>query len=232
MFANSQTFWRCRAVPLRILGQFADGPHSKYPLTTEARSALQWMKQHLTTSAPRAVTSTTHPPILVFTDGACEPAGGGGICATVGGVIIDPVSGRRECFGDELPLMLCQILGLKSDTQVIGQAELLPVLIAKLLWSTLPAGRQAIYFIDNNSARYSLIKGYSPILASGRIVGQCWSTDAAAGSTSWYARAPSPSNLSDGPSRLDFSGQAVVGWPYRIALQLWWETVGRVVSQF
>ena len=54
------------------------------------------------------------------------------------------------------------------------------------------------------TARQSLIKGYSPILTSCRILGEAAIADVDLQAFSWYARVPSPSNVADPASRLDF----------------------------
>ena len=88
--------------------------------------------------------------------------------------------------------------------QVIGQAELLPVLIAARLWSRRLRGRRVISYIDNDSARFALINGASPNESSLRVLWDYYSILCELGSLAWYARVPSPSNPGDGPSRLDF----------------------------
>ena len=85
---------------------------------------------------------------------------------------------------------------------LIGQAELLPVLLAKHTWSDVFQNRRCFEFVDNNSARYSLVNGYSPVLDSSQIISDVWLYDATQGVSSWYARVPTSSNVADGPSRL------------------------------
>ena len=59
-----------------------------------------------------------------------------------------------------------------------------------------------IYFIDNDSARFALIRHYSPHEASADIIWQAAAMDIEARSSSWYARVASASNVADAPSRL------------------------------
>jgi len=92
-----------------------------------------------------------------------------------------------------------------DKTQLIGQAELLPVLLAKLMWSDKFLNRSCIIFIDNNSARYGLIRGYSPVRESAALIHETWLVDARLGCASWYARVPTASNIADDPSRLSFT---------------------------
>ena len=99
--------------------------------------------------------------------------------------------------------------GVKS--QVIGQAEILPVVLARTTWPEYLNDAPNFTFVDNNSARYALISGYSPVLESARLVSESWKLDAKVSALSWFARVPSPSNIADGPSRLDFS--ELEAWP-------------------
>ena len=107
---------------------------------------------------------------------------------------------------DQLMSTAAAALALTSkvgQTQIIGQAELLPVLVAKIIWRRYLKNRRVIYFIDNDSARLALVRGYSPVLTSLTIIMRCAHQDSLSRSSSWYARVPTKSNIGDGPSRLD-----------------------------
>ena len=167
-------------------------------ITEELRRGLEWLVQHFKTAEPRTVEAgCDKPPVIVFTDGACEEDG-----TTVGGVLYVP--GRApECFGAKLSEETTAVWKTKLDqTQVIGQAEIFPLLIARLTWGERLAGRRVIYFVDNESARIGLVRAYSPVLPSLSIILSCLHWDYAHNSQGWYARVPSYSNISDGPSRL------------------------------
>ena len=90
----------------------------------------------------------------------------------------------------------------QDQVQVIGQAELFPLVVARLTWAERLCGRRVLFFIDNDSARQALIKSYSPVLASLRIVLDCLKWDMDNQSNAWYARVPTASNIADGPSRM------------------------------
>jgi len=139
-------------------------------------------------------------PVIIFTDGACEAE-----CTSIGGVLFSP-TGRVQCFGLELPSSLVDSWkSHKDQLQVIGQAEILPVLVAKQTWKEELRGKRAIFFIDNESARIALVRAYSPVLASLRILMACLKSDQDLESKSWYARVPTFSNIADGPSRLEYT---------------------------
>ena len=120
------------------------------------------------------------------------------ICA----LIIAPGRGA-QCFGAKISSATLELWKTKLDqVQVIGQAELFPLLISRLTWNDWIAGERVLYFIDNESSRLCMIKGYSPVLPSLQIVMQCLSWDYKHDSSGWYARVPSLSNPGDDPSRL------------------------------
>jgi len=118
-----------------------------------------------------------------------------------------------------VPAEVLEALGLQGQSQTVGQAELLPVWIAKRVWADSLRGVHLLTFLDNDSARFALVAGYSPALASARIVGEAAVSDAALGVHQWVARVPSESNPADAPSRLDFEAPEVQHMP-RIPLPL------------
>ena len=112
-----------------------------------------------------------------------------------------------QCFGCQVhPSTINEWKTKLDQTQVIGQAEIYPVLVARLTWAKYLEGRRVIYFIDNESARLSLVKSYSPVLPSLKIVMQCIEWDFDHCSNSWYARVPTVCSISDGPSRMRIDG--------------------------
>jgi len=110
-----------------------------------------------------------------------------------------------ECFGAVVSEASAnQWRSSAVQEQVIGQAELAPVLVARLTWAERLRNRKVLYFVDNESARLALVRAYSPVLASLEFVLRCHNFDA-----EWDARAPSPSNIGDAPSRMKVSKDLV-----------------------
>lgn len=72
----------------------------------------------------------------------------------------------------------------------MGQAEIFPVLVAKLTWSKHLEGRHVIVFMDNERAKIALIGAYSPVLASLKLVMECSVWDYHNNCASWYTRVP------------------------------------------
>ena len=92
-----------------------------------------------------------------------------------------------------------------GQRQVIGQAELLPVVVAKMTFPDLLRNRRVLVFIDNEAARIGLVRCYSPSLPSLRLIAHAVSLDLVLGCQCWYARVPTKANPADLPSRLTFS---------------------------
>jgi len=172
-------------------------------VTEELAHALNWTLTELEKAIPKRIgPPRQEPPVLVLLDGACEES-----CTSIGGVLIVP-GGVVECFGTEVPHSIVAQWKTRPDQkQVIGQAEIFPALVARLTWSRHLRNRRVLYFIDNESARQALVKCYSPVLPSLRMITSCLAWDQANNSNAWYVRVPTHSNVADGPSRLAFTRQ-------------------------
>ena len=88
-----------------------------------------------------------------------------------------------------------------SKQQIVGQAEILPCLMARLICGQRLTGRAALNYVDNEAARFALIKGGSPTMDSAWLAMSFWRADSDLLCHSWFERVPSASNISDGPSR-------------------------------
>ena len=106
-------------------------------------------------------------------------------------------------FGCPLDPDVVRAWSSKGGTQVIGQTELAPAAVARLNWPELLGNARVIHFVDNDSARYALIRGSSPCLESAWLVQSSWTDENEIDCRSWIARVPSRSNIADGPSRGD-----------------------------
>eukprot|EP00971_Amphidinium_carterae_P199115 3951599-Amphidinium_carterae.1 len=85
--------------------------------------------------------------------------------------------------------------------QIITQVELYPVILVRWVMKLELAGRRLIWCIDNEPARFTLIKGSSPSRVSRRLAEVFYKVEATAPSYPWFARVPSFSNPADKPSR-------------------------------
>ena len=86
--------------------------------------------------------------------------------------------------------------------RVIYQLELLAVLWAILHWANRVRGGAIRLWIDNEAARYSILRGYSKNPWAARIVAEIWIQLAALDMALRVERVPTKENIGDGPSRL------------------------------
>ena len=205
-FACGQLFGKCGAFAARHLRELAAGAGTRQ-LNPSETLALEWWAAYLPDARPRSLeVGAATPPVCIFVDGAVEEL------VTVGGVLFDRVSGRREMFGAVVPECLVDLWSEgRAGGQVIGQAELAPVAVAARLWQSALAGRNVLIFIDNDSAREALIRGYSPAWPSAELIATTWLALAQCRCRPWFARVPGPSNIADGPSRLQFETAGRLG---------------------
>ena len=108
---------------------------------------------------------------------------------------------RPRAFGAVLPPVVVSLWATGPRDQVIAQAELLPTLLARRVWSRWLREQHVIFFLDNESARHALCRGFSPHLGSACILSACALLDARCGIRQWTARVPTACNPADDPSR-------------------------------
>ena len=168
---------------------------------TGLRESMSWLVTNLPRiPIRRIVLGRRRRPVHVFTDGACEPAEGGRFVTTIGAVLI--ADERARAGGYVVPEEVAQEWRSGESWQVIGQAAIFPVFVAKRLWREFLVERDVFYWIDNNAARQGLIQGYSPVMASCKILGASAAEDVVLKGRPWYARVPAEANIGDPASRL------------------------------
>eukprot|EP00435_Cladocopium_sp_Y103_P001523 s5575_g1.t1 len=199
LYAAGHTFGRCTQIAIQALGS----------LTRNGAGATidnEMLKSiHFAVDAPaRAVRAWRDEwPILIFTDGACEE---NGAKVTLGAVLSDVATLSFYFFGDDVPTKYVSEWVKYGKKQVIYQAELFPIWIAKVTWRSIITGRQVLWFCDSEAARSAMVRAYSPILDSMQLARNAAWEDVNAQSTNWYARVPSKPKISDAASRLN------LGW--------------------
>ena len=97
-FAESQILGRAGGLALKTLRQLETRRCTKIDLDAEQITMFGFLKRRLNHAKPRSITTTSScPPVLVFTDGACEPAGMAGDlvgkASIGGGIFVTSVSG-------------------------------------------------------------------------------------------------------------------------------------------
>ena len=92
----------------------------------------------------------------------------------------------------------------RAKSQYIGQLELLAAVVAHTTFADELRGEQVIHWIDNESAVYSLVKGYSRAPDSARVVNLFHGCVAQLEVTPWIEYVQSDDNIADLPSRGEF----------------------------
>ena len=198
LFATSHVFGRCAQICTQLIGQAlkaAKPEEARDHVLKAARLALEVLSE----AGPREVLKWGEaPPVLVFTDGACEKDGA---LTTHGAVLLDPATGVQEFFGERVPERLVQRWQGQGLKQLVFFAELLPVAVAKATWQHILGNRLCIFFLDNEAARACLIRSFTPVANATSILMDVAKQDVASHSLNWYSRVPSKSNIADDASK-------------------------------
>ena len=185
------------------------------PALEAALRFLQHVLQSIPACAFQAYASTKRPKkraVLVWSDAAYEkdsPTPG-----TLGFVIFVPTepsasnpnpSHRDGVFyhasAETHPRVMARF---RPKKQYIGQLEILAAVCVYYSWPELFVDRDVIHWIDNSSAIMALIKGYSGMPDSARLVHAYYLMMYKLGTRVWFEHVVSDANVSDMPSRGDF----------------------------
>ena len=200
LFASSHVFGRCAQVATQMINHAERQAGAR--VTQQVLDAVQGAVDMLEASGDRQVNLwSEQPPIMLFTDGACEEEGS---MVTHGAVIIDPASSTREFFGGHVPKEMVAAWRSSGRTQLIFFTEIFPVLVARRTWAKLLRNRRVLIFVDNEAAKSALIRNYSPLVDATAMLSEVASWDMLLGCFPWYCRVPSKSNVADAASRLAF----------------------------
>jgi hypothetical protein len=173
-------------------------------LTSEEIAGFNWLNVWLNAVEPRGLSPNWDKPnSLLFCDGACEFVDSENALVTCGAVLIDQVDGCLHYFRMTINKRLTDEWRLEGKQQLVTEAELLPVLIARLLWADRLRNSKLLNFIDSNPALFCSVKGFSGSPNCTNIIKALCLTETTNHIWTWYCRVPSFSNLADMPSRLE-----------------------------
>ena len=88
--------------------------------------------------------------------------------------------------------------GSKNPTY---ELEVMPVLVAISLWGQQCQNSQVCWYLDNEASRTAYLKAYGATVIADGLVAAFTRAEMALQIKSWFARAPSASDLADAPSR-------------------------------
>ena len=174
---------------------------SNVVLTESVESALKWLAMWIKDARPRLISPDRHATrAILFSDGACEPR-----ITSCGALLVDLSDNSYHVFGIKInDDLLLEWTDRGRKKQLVTEAELLPLLIARRVWGERIRRSVLMNYVDSEPAKFSLIKGNSEVEPCNNIVRAIQMEELGLQTWSWFSRIPSPSNPADGPSRLDF----------------------------
>ena len=200
-FSESQLLGRTGRLALADIRLLSNARQHKVKLDPSQVQAFTVLRARLLAGRSREISAVpSNPPVLVFTDGACEPCGQS-FHATIGCVLIVPGSPRCvRTFGGVVPTDVVDKWA-SGRRHVIGQTELYAVVIARILWSEILSGARCFFFIDHTGVLSASINGSSSDRSWRELLLHLEAADKADPCLSWFHRVPSESNVADPASR-------------------------------
>ena len=165
-----------------------------------------------TSSGPVPLTEAQVSALRLWLDGACEwdVPSNSPICG-FGGVLF--LGDQILAWGLELPRaegkQWAERVGKK---QLVFECELLPCLTSLQLWGTLLKSCDLMIFIDNDADRASLAKSFTRKEEGARIVFEAVEEEERLDVQAFFVRAPTSSNIADGPSKPPAQIVFLFGW--------------------
>ena len=153
----------------------------------------------LSSCKPRVIrTKGDVRPVLIFTDASWEANVGG-----IGAVVIDTASNRVVIYSGQIVESLRDAWIQQVGEHLICQLELYAMVCIRWSLKHLLHDRRAIWWVDNEAARFAIIKGQSGSDVMNHLVRAYFSVDGGFPSYGWVERVPSFSNPADAPSRFE-----------------------------
>ena len=181
-------------------------PHHAYSstsskLTDDAVLALRLHRNLLSHGRPRELQPSSAEPWFIQTD-ACYDVGGNSVTAGVGAVLFTPAGKPILFFSQKLSDKMVSVLNPSGKQTAIFECEFFALFCVFLLWGDRVTSAVVIYK-DNNGVRDSLTSCISRHGTAKKIFVATMALECTKQLTPWYARIPTDSNLSDGPSRFN-----------------------------
>ena len=201
-FFEGHAFGRGPAQALRTIDHQAKTGATSKKLSASVLSAIEMLRCRLRSAIPLQISSVALSTWYLFTDGSCEAATGSG---AVGAVLYDQGGRLISAFSESVPADVMSSL-LQDSANPIYELELYPVLISLRKWASKLAGSQVVSFVDNDAAKYALVRSCSATKMGASIIDAIRIIEQNFQLRVWYARVPTHSNPADAPSRLDVTG--------------------------
>ena len=168
------------------------------PSATTLRTVCKHAMMLLQAATPRLINCfhDLSPIVHVWTDGSWENGKAG-----IGAVVLDLSTGQGRVFQGFVPPELTAKWERDVGIQIICEVELFALLAVRIHLQNMLHGRKTIFWIDNDSARATVIKGSSKSAAMFELALILAEVDNTSPTMAWIERVPSFSNVADWPSR-------------------------------
>ena len=200
---ESFAFGRVANSAVRTLGALSLKGLRRVNLQHHEIRDLRFLKERVLQAPPLKLTPTCLLSWLIFTDGACEGPDNAKQ-GSVGGVLVNPQGQLVQFFGGSVPKDLMDLL-LSRSRNPIYELEVMPLLIAVLLWGGTCETSQVCWYLDNEAGKSAFLKAYGATEFADGMVRKFTCCEMELQIKSWFARVPSQSNVADSPSRLEDS---------------------------
>ena len=196
-FCDAFIFGRVGKVALQEITKHAYAVPFVAQVNVRLVESLKLLKNRALNGAPRSLSCKLLDTFFLFTDASFNRDTGAGL----GAVLVSGTGQVLSWFGLQRDMDSLFFFMTENRETIIGEMETLSVSMSILLWGDSLHSSQLVIYIDNEGAKFSLIKGYSD---SRPITAICALTAVALDRhviLPWYSRVPSSSNLADFPSR-------------------------------
>jgi len=196
-FCDAFIFGRLGKVALQEITRHAYASPFSERISGVLENSLKLLKERVLGGAPRLLSCRMLDTLFLLTDASFQPEVGAGL----GAVLVSACGEVMQWFGIQLTLEQLSTLMKDGRETIIGELETLAVSLALMLWAKHLDSTQLLVYVDNEGARYSLIKGYSVSRSITAICALAATSLDAHYVLPWFGRIPSASNLADFPSR-------------------------------
>ena len=197
-FSAGQLFGRIAKSALAAISNHAY-MSTNAALSDDTVDALVMHAHLLDFGKPRVLRASSATSWYIQTD-ACFESGPGDVMAGIGAVLFNPCGKPVKFFSHKLSQTVVSAINPDDKRTAIYECEFFSLFCAFLSWGSLITDAVVIY-TDNNGVRDTLIACTTRNAVARKILTATLALESMLQLTPWYARVPTDSNLSDGPSR-------------------------------
>ena len=194
-FMNGSTLGQHLKLAARAFANLSSSPEC--PSVQDLTLLVGHTKKALDEALPRRwKCHSAGRPIVILTDGSYEKGR-----ALWGAVVLDREDNLKAVHHGAVPerlLVQWRSLGIE---QIICQVETYAAVLVRHYYAQRLHQRKAIFFIDNEASRWTLIKASSPSASMLALARAFYLPEACYPCATWIERVPTASNLADLPSR-------------------------------